>query len=339
MKKNNSKYKEWLKRRLRKKERNRIKKNKSSNSTKVSSSTVTKTEKGRKSFSVKAPQHFSIKENPKDTIEFFDAVVNFMNTRKEGVNIYFDISDVVTVTDDAIIYLLAIIKDLQKLGYARHNCLGNLPKNSVAKEYFVQSGFLNHVNSNIINLRETDNLQIRSGKIYQQTITKDICDYVCAHVNKSIVFTKFLYVLINEMMLNTYQHAYHKNGDTLSSWYVSVRTSENKIQFTFVDTGFGIPKTVRKKWTEKIFSTESSMVKSALNGEFRTQTGNTYRGKGLPKIRDCVDKSYINELYVISNKAFCKVNKSNNEVNISEMEQTKSLMGTIYCWEINIQGE
>lgn len=341
MRKKNPKYKEWLKRRLRHIEKKRRKKNRPKNSIKNNyqpKSVETKTD--NKIFVVNAPENFSIINNPKETINFFTDVLNFTNSNTGKLKLFFDLSRIRLVTADAIIYLLAVIKDLQRGKFIRREFSGNLPVNPNANKFFKQSGFFNHVNSASKGNDTLSNyIQIVSNKQYNQAITKTICDFVLNNSKYTRTDTKFLYVLINEMMLNTYQHAYDSlQSNKTNSWYLFAQKDTNVLKFTFVDTGLGIPATVTKKWHDKIKS-QSKLITSALNGDFRTQTLNEFRGKGLPKIKECVAKHNIEKLYIISNKAYCVLNNRDvNEVSISEQEMTRSITGTIYYWEIKIGG-
>lgn len=53
-------------------------------------------------------------------------------------------SNVEYLTNDALMYLLAIIKNVK----VKYNSAGNLPKNQECKKIVTDSGFLNYVNTN-----------------------------------------------------------------------------------------------------------------------------------------------------------------------------------------------
>lgn len=339
MRRKNPKYNDWLKRRLKHLEkRKRKKKGCRRGEFHASYGREEKWNKNsQEAYVVSAPSNFSIRENALQMSEFFDKVLGFTNGKQKDAYIMFDLSNVEIITADAIIYLLAVIKDLQKLGVARHRFTGNLPNNQKAKDYFIQSGFLNYMQSKIQkDYTDSQCVQIISSESYNQLSTKTICDFTMRHCNTTKQSTRFLYVLINEMMLNTYQHAYTTDSKKLNKWYLFAQKDTNTIKYTFLDIGLGIPKTVRKKWTEHLFSTESAIISSALDGEFRTTTKKEYRGKGLPKIKECVIEHKLNNFTIISNKGFCKlINKDDNLI-IEKTELQKPIFGTIYYWEIQI---
>lgn len=337
MKKNNPKYKSWLKRRLRSLEKKRKKNNMKSHISPqvVVNQTVQSQQSG--TYKVIAPSNFSIKDNPFEVAKFFDEILMFSNKKEKDTNINFDMSRIEHVTADAIIYLLAVIKDLQNLGKVHHNhkFSGDLPRLKEAKEFFVQSGFLNYVKSNIPkNCSSTECVKIMSDEKFDQEATKKICDFVISVKTENRPNTRFLYVLINEMMLNTCQHAYVGKPKRLNKWYMYAQKDGNILKFTFLDIGQGIPSTVRKKMSEKFFGIpDSSIIASALEGEeIRSNTGKIYRGKGLPKIKECVIENRIDNFAIISNKGFCTLSYNNDSTIKSELNN--AIYGTIYYWEI-----
>lgn len=342
MRKTNPKYKEWLKKQLRKSEKHRKKKNRDSFrrllAKKNSANTVS--QNNEKYVKVAAPQSFSIRDNANAVIAFFNKIISYLNKQKERNNIYFDLSNVKHVTVDAIIYLLALIKDLQYLGYTRHNFYGNLPNDSYARTFFEESGFLKYVNSHY-NSYDDDNIevfQIKTGKQFDSNVLIQACDFVCEKTGLSILNTKFLYVILSEMMLNTIQHAYSSSQGGLNRWYLSIKNDDQKLSFTFVDIGAGIPSTAKKRFLESVYSSDANILSSAFDGKYlRTQTNKTYRGKGLPKIKKCIQNHNLNNMYVISNKGYCQLTNNGDIVSLAT-DLTESLFGTIYYWEMDIKG-
>lgn len=339
MRKNNPKYKQWLKRRLKHLEKKRKKTNKKKHSSNIYShnSSFKSNITNKEDYKIVAPQNFSIKDNPSEVSDFFDNIVKFTKERKNDTFIMFDLSLVEYITADAVLYLLAIMRDLQKLGLAHHKFSGNLPKNKYARNYIIQSGFLDYVQSEIDkDYTNSQCVQIMANNRYNQLSTKKICDFVNENTEIERKDTKFLYVLINEMMLNTCQHAYKLNTTQLNQWYMFVQKDSKTLKYTFLDIGSGIPKTVQKRFTERFWNTDSSIIVSALNGDFRTATKKEFRGKGLPKIKECVFEHKLNNFTIISNKGYCSLKLENNMPKIEESEMKKPIVGTIYYWEMNI---
>lgn len=347
IRKNSSAYRKWIKKRniknlkKRKKYISKIPKRSSTYSEHYQSikqiSSPTKNDSWRRVI-VKAPQHFSLIENTEEVTAFFVEITNYLRVRsKEKVSISFDLSNVEIVTIDAIMYLLALIKNLQKKSLiAERYFAGNLPRNPLAKQMFEESGFLNFVNSTMPAIRTNANkIAIRTGESNDSKVLKEICDFIIEKAHSNRIKTKFLYVMMAEMMYNTYEHAYNESG-TIKNWYIFVELVDDRIRFTFLDTGLGIPRTMYKKFSEKFLRVpEDQLIISALSGlEFRSQTKLSYRNNGLPTIRGYADAHKIENLRILSHKAVCAILYKNKKQNFLTSVQNKPLMGTLYYWEL-----
>ena len=241
-------------------------------------------------------------------------------------------SNVEYLTNDALMYLLAIIKNVK----VKYNSAGNLPKNQECKKIVTDSGFLNYVNTNkAIEITKTTNkLQIQAGNTIDIVVAKNICDFMINDCGMKKNECRFLYDIIIELMTNTYQHAYNNNNMLLSYWYVFVEKEREVVKFTFLDTGEGIPQTIKKKWFEKMklleIKTDSEFINAALNEKFRSRTAKNYRGKGLPKIYKYYLNDKIKNLKIISRYGIF-------ESNFSDKTLKEKLQGTLFSWEVSIE--
>ena len=132
--------------------------------------------------------------------------------------------------------------------------------------------------------------------------------------------------MVIELMTNTHNHAYNNKNGFIKAWYLfaSVNNDKGCIEITFVDTGEGIPVTVAKKMIEKIFTKKDNQyIISALNGDFRTQTHEKNRGKGLPDIYEHFNKNQIKNLKIISCKGKVELNDKNKIVEECKENNTK----------------
>ena len=168
---------------------------------------------------------------------------------------------------------------------------------------------------------------------------KRLCLFAQKYLNVDRLYTKKLYDMIAEIILNTRHHAYSTSND-ISKWYAYAwyDKEDQSVRFTLLDTGDGIPTTVRKNWKEKLLqlsnrigigrSQDSDLIESVLNGDFRTQTQKPYRGRGIPMIQSYDDDGYTTELIIISNRGYvCKANDV-------KMELSVPLQGTLYAWRL-----
>lgn len=192
---------------------------------------------------------------------------------------------------------------------------------------------------------DSNNMQIVRGINCDTLVSKQIVDFICEKTNEPIRKYSFLYNMIVELMSNSHTHAYNNNGGYKfkPSWYCFIEYNQSqKISFTFLDVGDGIPATVKKGIMEKLYdktlskfrfdTLDSKYVESALKGEFRTNTELPNRGKGLPKIYEFCRSSKIQNLRIISNRA----NMSISSETIQSNDIQTPLQGTLYYWEINL---
>lgn len=349
MRKNSREYIEWIKRKNTKKliQRTRKKEKKKRLLTSVIKHDISI--KNEKNYDIKedrtvftAPSIFSFIENPEETNEFFINILRFISVKRNyRKNIFIDISTISKLTTDALMYLLAIINNLNENFRNSYRISGNNPMNPNANKLFEESGFYRFVrrrDSRAI-VQNKDNLQILAGDKCDYSAAKRVCDFV---TEKSGIDNKrkcsFLYEIITELMSNTKNHAYNKNDVMLyPNWYCFAQYDGiNTIKFIFMDTGEGIPSTILKRFLEKIdvlgIKSESDYVISALNSQFRTSTELKHRGKGLPRIRKhCLD-SKIDNMTIITNKANVRV--TNKDLQGEDL--INSLQGTLFSWDIDI---
>lgn len=284
-----------------------------------------------------APQVFSIVNNTKESSRYINRIMNKIADKRIGQAFYFDLSMVTDITCDAIMYMIAIMNNVKYKKVLKYSFYGNKPKTEEARNLFNESGFLKYVDSNEKNIfRCSNKIQIISGNKVDTKVVADICDFVNKSCNTKNKFTKKLYAMIIELMTNTVQHAYNKNGLFDNYWYIFVEDRENIIKFVFLDIGEGIASTVKMKIMEKILKdkSDSELICSAFKGEGRTETGESHRGKGLPDIaQECIN-GRIENLQVYSGKGICKIINGKYE-NYDLEEKYEEIYGSLFTWDIN----
>lgn len=278
------------------------------------------------------PENFSIIANPEETIEFFEDVFNEVTSNhNKGVNIFLDMKNVKNITVDALMYLIALIKSLREQSSTVYSIGGNLPLNDECRRLVKESGFLEHVKkTNIQTIHTNTKIRIRSGNKFESFVIRDIIDFI--KEDGYSINTRTLYTVIGEIMNNSINHAYDEIEEFRQKWLLFVEKTTGKYKFTLLDTGLSIPYTVNRKIFTDAFKKDSVLLISALNGsEMRTQTKQIYRGKGLPEIKASVTSGFIDNMNIISRNAYCRLY---DEVKIESRDLKKSLMGTLYYWEI-----
>lgn len=290
---------------------------------------------------VHAPVVLSVFDSPKETLNFFKETADAIKEIKFKERLYFDLSRIETVTVDAIMYLIAFIKNTKKLKTLQIDCAGNMPINEQARSIFETCGFYQYVSPqyNIRKIVKSDHINITQGHEADPILAGQICDFVHAHSPYGRIETKSLFTMVMELMANTKQHAYNDYSHMDNNWYVFVEDNPDFLNFVFLDTGEGIPKTISTKGLiEKIKSALNSadafFIASALRGELRSETGLHYRGKGLPEIYQRAVSNYIKDFSIISGFGRCYIEQDGT---IMEMNLKDSLNGTMLCWKLSKQ--
>lgn len=336
IKKLHLKQKEWLEYQCKKRllQISKQKKRKREEGKRKYSSLNTKENK----YIAEAPEVFSLVDNTEKTVAYFNKIISEIEKRKFSELFYFDLSKVTYLTIDAVMYIIAILRNIKGKKIFKYRFSGNQPVNEEARRLLKESGFFQYVKSDETNIiPNSSKIQIISGNVADPDVAKLICDFVNNACKTKIRFTSALYETLIELMTNTIQHAYKSKKNMLvNQWYVFVEDNNDKIKFAFLDTGEGIPRTIYKKWSEKIpyMTNDSKLIHSALKGEFRTETRSKNRGKGLPKIAEDCMESKITNLQVYAGSGCCKIIDDNNNPYILQ-DVNSNIFGTLFCWEID----
>lgn len=284
------------------------------------------------------PNNFSIINNVEEMLGFFATIIELTRCKHK---IILDISGIQQMTSDALVYMLSLFEYCQEK-YGFLNISGNFPKEETCHNLLIESGFFKYVKSSIPRKSSSGNiLAIESESTVQSKIAQKVVMFTRNHLkqNKSIKSRRTYEILI-ECMSNTIDHAYKQNS-LVPKWYLIAlnKPGTGKVSFTFLDGGQGIPSTINIKHQERVKQLiskfvytvpsikDNALIYSALKGEFRTRTNEGYRGKGLPKIYQCVENKEIDNLVIISNRGY---------INCSTDEQRglfSTFHGTLFSWD------
>lgn len=287
---------------------------------------------------VHAPANLSVLDNTTETLRFFNNVHKTIQSTNIRGKIFFDLSAVSYVTVDAIMYLIATVTNVRKIRALGINCFGNLPNDDTARRKFETCGFYSYVapSYHLKNESSGNHINISRGCDADPILAGKICEFVHEHANSNRLKTKHLYTTIMELMTNTKQHAYKNTTKMICNWYVFVEDSNDFMKFVFLDTGAGIPNTVRTKGVvEKIKNLLSKddafFIASALRGEFRSETNLEYRGKGLPEVYKRVSCKEYADFAIVSGFGKCIID---DDKTIREEKMDEELIGTMLCWKL-----
>ena len=302
----------------------------------ASSAIRTRASDGRPVVILKPPKSFSLTSNTEETMSFFMDFANAIDRKEYGTQFLIDSREVEFATVDALIYLIAILQNDKVNNSLHYSFVGNYPLNEEANRIYAESGFNDYVVSKMRKLPDsTDTMKIISGDGNSPTAAKELCNFVMANLGKTRKDIQPIQKVLIELMSNVFHHAYEKNTFLAKKWYMYAEHVNDYIRCVFVDTGYGIAKTARKNFSERIkilFGLkvdDSKIIKSIFEGEFRTATNEPFRGNGLLSVRQNVETDVFDSFEVISGRGRCIVPKDNQEKIVS-VSFKNVLYGTLY---------
>ncbi len=152
---------------------------------------------------------------------------------------------------------------------------------------------------------------------------------------------KALGAAIIECMDNTSDHAFSKPLSRLALhrkwWLLGMRdTSHHEFCFVFYDQGLGLTNTLRFKKRDKILAamglrSDAQLLRAALEGRF-SRTRDENRGRGLPRLKNLIDKSDEGELQIMSSTLHLRLKKGDAEPQIQRL--SVDFHGTLILWKI-----
>lgn len=272
-----------------------------------------------------APSVFSLIQNTREIMNFISEMKDYID---RGKPVFIRMKTVTSVTLDAIIYTIAFFENLREQGIG-YTVDGDFPTDPVSKKLIQESGFLLYIYPHAKLNIKTDILTIKDGYMVDSEVAKKVSTYVRDWLFEDRENTKPIFNILIESMANTHNHAFSNSKTTSNKWYLVAFHTNDEVHFVFFDNGMGIAKTINRKWIKDIAKDDSELILSALKGtEFRSQTGEKKRGKGLPKIYKHAQENNIKELIIIANKGLvsCK-----NDIRTT---LDKEFKGTLISWKI-----
>jgi hypothetical protein len=322
----------------------RKKKNKSSLGVQKNEHSATTQKYQHSKYNVAAvPSNFSILSNPEKVIKFIRNLKRHFVAKRP---VFIDMQRVKLIDYSSIVVLLSIMIRFKS---ERIDFDGNFPTDHAANDIFMESGFFKILFKGRI--ENTDRYEIGgSNSIHThawKNVDPNIGPVIMKQVSNSILGHNAVYKGLQrtliELMQNSFNHAEpSKEGE--KHWWLSVNIDKknNKASFSFVDYGVGIfeslnAKDSSSKWFNwqnlvALFKPENNadILKLILDGKLhKTVTGQDFRGKGLPGIKQAMDRNLISKLFIISNDVFANVSEN------IYLTLSNNFEGTFVYWEIN----
>lgn len=282
----------------------------------------------------KAPPVLSLVESPDETVRFFRALISHSKNR----DVFVDLSEVTTITPDAIALLLAIVMRITNRGELRVR--GNYPDDHAATETISESGFNEYLRTSAGKSSGRRGAIVRQDALEQSkkadgAFARRLIDFAEAEESNRMRL-KMSYAHLVECMGNTHQHAGRNPGT--QTWWASVFRDSRRGRdcFTFVDMGMGILSSAELSLRLKIHRifgwTPEVIMRELLAGKIPSSTGKSYRGNGLPSIyRSCRDGK-IKRFVMLTDNIFVDAEQDKFK------RMSQQIEGVILYWEVPHEG-
>lgn len=283
-----------------------------------------------KTYEACAPPIFDI-HNINAIVRFIQETENFC-TKNKIKFLKVNLDDVVSIDMYAISLMLAM---LNKLSYRNIKYWGTYPDNEKCKQYILDSGFLDVVESNIKHSGDSKKgnqlFMVGKDNVDSNRIGKSVKESMKHLLGKPSIYPP-VYDNMLEINANSVEHANTINRE--KNWLVSISIEEGRIHFILTDTGFGILSTLRKKTSEKIkdlfLKTDTEVLKGVFLKLYQSITGEINRHKGLPVIYDSFRDGFISNLQVLTNKVMLDFD------NLNSHSLDVSFNGVLFSWTVSI---
>lgn len=275
-----------------------------------------------------APSNFSFIENTVEVLAYLERIQNCIKRRKP---ILINLKNISNLTNDAIVLLLAIVKNPTITKGVSIN--GNYPRDKELKKIFQESGVFG-ANGN--NSEHKNYILTRQNKKAEGGIANELIKKASKIVFGQEVRCPGVYRALMESMANT---CYHAKPQQIGheTWWLTVYHDKqlNKVSFAFIDMGVGIFKSSKMSSFRENLSAffgitdNRDVLKEIINGRKMSSTKIPYRGKGLPSIYKGLERNYYSDLKIISNDVKADLSANKYE------KLPKEFNGTFLYWELN----
>lgn len=298
-----------------------------------------------------APEKLDVFSNSEECINYFNQLIQFIRSHKNDTELYkivIDLSEIKYISIDTIMYLIALTQNSSKIKNVKFAII--LPKDESQMNKILSTGIHKYINnSNNIEIPDTtDIFYIQYGTDQNTSVAKKACDFTNNLLGTGPTYSKFLYDMLMEMMINTQDHAYNNYSNFFNKqWYLCIENTESVLKFYFLDTGSGIPETMLAysyTISQAVLTPEpitfapndSTLLLQSLKGDsLISRTKLSHRGKGLPEIYAHFNKTKkTSNFKVISGKGSCTFDNANRNEGILFDFKTK-FEGTMFYWEID----
>lgn len=278
-----------------------------------------------------APNDFSI-SNIEGALAFINKTENACKRGSRITFLKINLDNVKKIDSYALSLLLSL---LNKISCLNIRYWGTYPDDPLAKQFILDSGFLDLVKTNI---KKPSNNRV-GNQIYM--VGKDFVDShligaavreSMQHITGKVEPYSPVYDDLLEISANSVEHANANKSD--KNWLVSISLENNKIHYVVTDTGAGILATLRKKATQQLrdtfFKGDAEVLHDVFMKLYQSITGEINRHKGLPIILESFTDGFISDLQVLTNKVYYDFGTN------TPKELKKGFNGVMYSWTVSL---
>ncbi|WP_163321756.1 hypothetical protein [Draconibacterium mangrovi] len=281
-----------------------------------------------------APEEFNLFKRPNAVLEYIRSIKKMASKDKFYDHILLDLSDVKDIDSGAISMLLSAAYHISIFNFSIG---GNYPNDPICKKFFKDSGFLSHmkyVSDSNNKPNQNSDMFVKKGK---DTASGPRLGATIKRAMKILTGESKhyppIYTMLLEMAGNSVEHAYEEN----KHWLLSMQYDEynNKIIFTFADNGFGILKTIRRKFHQEIkdllITKDDDVLRRAFQRKYGSRTREINRNTGLPSIEKVQIDGKVDNLVIITDNVVLDFGRNSSKLLKSRFS------GTFYYWELTLK--
>lgn len=282
-------------------------------------------------YALKAPENFSLINNHEEILKYFHEARTIIRNRHQ---VRFDLSDISTLSPDAIALLIAHVQDSN---FNRGiNIRGVSPRDPELAKIFTLSGFYDHVSTSLPIAKNSSHMllhRVTNTKV-ENDIAKRAAMMAVNHTFRDERKFRPVYEILIEAMANTNNHAGEYAG--MYDWWIFIynHPDEPRTTFSFVDLGVGIFESLPVQTYLRRFASafgitnNATLVPKLFAGEISSRTGLPERGKGLPLIYSHSKNERFQSFKIIANDVYSDLKSG------VSLSMATPLQGTFLSFEL-----
>ena len=280
------------------------------------------------------PSTVDLIKEPNETLKYFNRANKHY---RKGRNVFYDLSKITRFSPESIALLAACVSS----NHFTHgnSSRGNEPSNPFLSTMFRESGFFDHMSSNLRRYNSSKGNRL-VHKVTNHKVIPSIARACCVSMFDKLTLTYHdelepLFDILIEAMQNTNNHA-SAGKNVEYDWWLYEFDDRNKeiMHFTFLDIGSGIFESLPVKnyiyEVLKLLEIKSNLdlVDDLLAGKIKSRTKKPERGKGIPQIYELSKDGLFKDFHILSNDIL--INTKTDD----RLELEEPFLGTLYYWTI-----